>query len=270
MIVIETPMTETEIYAKTCIIDGQNLFRRSFEAYPSMTINGDQAGGIIGFLKTLKRLVEDNKLTKVIVVWEGGGSKKKRKLYTEYKKNKKPPKLNRFYGDFIPESQDNYEWQMRILINLLKHLPLYQLYVPDVEADDVIGYLCSSLQNEMKIIASSDKDFYQLLNETTMIYSFDKKTYVDKNSFFEEYKITPQNFALAKALCGDASDNIKGVPGIQFKTAIKRFPILGQETELYIQDIVDYAAANVNQSKVQAYQDVLDNIDLIKMNWKLI
>lgn len=249
-------------------IDCMNLFVRSFAAYPSMSTHGYQVGGVVGFMKTMTRILEEVRPQKVYAIWEGGGSVKRKALYPDYKAHRKPEKLNRFYGDDIPETTENKEQQIRALVALLNHTAMTQVYVQDCEADDVIGYLCKKMTSSNKVIVSSDKDFYQLLDDKTRIYSLHKKTFVTKDHVFGEFGITPQNFALAKCLCGDVSDNINGVPGIGFKTAAKRFPILSSEQELLITNIVEYAQARTSESKI--YKSVAENVPLIERNWKLV
>ena len=71
------------------IIDGLNLFMRHYAAHPAMSKNGDQVGGIVGFLTGIRRLSEKIGPSEIYVIWEGQGSAKKRHLYKEYKKSKK-------------------------------------------------------------------------------------------------------------------------------------------------------------------------------------
>ena len=99
----------------TFILDGMNLFLRSFSAYPTMSSHGYQMGGCIGFLKTMQRLCREFQPAKVYVIWEGGGSQRRRKIYPEYKLGRKPEKLNRFYGDDIPETEENKQHQLMTL-----------------------------------------------------------------------------------------------------------------------------------------------------------
>ena len=72
-----------------------------------MSSNGYQVGGCVGFLKTLQKLVRELSPTAICVAWEGGGSQRRRKLFPEYKLNKRPEKLNRFYGDDILTSMQS-------------------------------------------------------------------------------------------------------------------------------------------------------------------
>lgn len=226
-------------------------------------------GGTIGFLKTLQRLMFELQPSSVYVVWESGGSTRRRALYKEYKTNRRPSKLNRFYEDDIPDTDENRMHQVTVLLGMLKCSPVCQVYVPDCEADDVIAYLCrSTFKNDEKIIASSDKDFYQLLDEKTRAYSFHKKAYVTPADVLETFRVTSKNFALAKALCGDPSDNIPGVKGFGFKTIAKRFPVLGSDEDVILEDVFNYCRTHVDESSM--YQRVLDAADDVKRNWQLV
>ena len=78
------------------IVDGANLFLRSWAAYPTMSSHGYQMGGCMGFMKTLGRIMMEIQPVAVYVAWEGGGSQRRRRLYPEYKLGRKAQKLNRF------------------------------------------------------------------------------------------------------------------------------------------------------------------------------
>ena len=252
------------------LIDMANTFVRNYVVQPDMSSQGMQVGGIVGSLKTIRRLVSDLSPKKVVVVWEGGGSSKRRALYSEYKAHRKPSRLNRFYEDDIPDTEDNKVWQMAMLAKLIKKLPLTQVYVQDCEGDDVIAYLCrNSFRDDNKIILSNDRDFYQLLDEKTNIFSSQSKrihTMFDVEKEF--YGIKPKNFALAKALCGDASDNIKGVKGLGFKTLTKRVPIIASSEDITIDDVVDYC--NVRRQEAKVMSNICEQEKLIRLNWRLV
>lgn len=251
------------------IIDSMNLFVRSWAAYPQMSSHGYQMGGCIGFLKTLKRIVVETQPSKVVVAWEGGGSQRRRKVYPDYKLGRRPEKLNRFYGSDIPESEENRKHQLMSLLEMLKHTPVCQVYVSDCEGDDIVAFLCEGpFRNEDKIIVSSDKDMYQLLNEKTKIYSLHRKTVLSDKDVFEEYRIKTHNFALAKALCGDPGDNIPGIKGIGFKTAVSRFPMLGSDSTIILQEIIDFCHTHSRESVI--YRRVIDSLEDLKRNWKLV
>lgn len=254
---------------KVLLVDCANLFIRCFAAFPQMNVNGEQIGGCIGFLKTLRRLVADISPSEVYVIWESGGSQRRRSLLPEYKLNRKPERLNRFYGDDIPETDENRQRQMVLLLHMLKTIPVCQIYVPNCEGDDVIAYLSRGrFKDAEKVIASSDKDMYQLLDEKTIVYNFHKKTFVTHTDVFEDLRIRTYNFAIAKAICGDATDNVPGIKGVGFKTVAKRIPLLGGETEVTLDEVHAYCTSHLGEAKM--YRDVVEGKADIARNWKLV
>ena len=251
------------------IVDGQNLFIRSWAAYPQMSSHGYQMGGCIGFLKTLRRIVNELQPSMVIVAWEGGGSQRRRAIFPEYKLGRRPEKLNRFYGEDIPDSDENRKHQMIALLEMLKSVPVCQVYASDCEGDDIVAFLCTGpYRSTNKVIVSSDKDMYQLVDGMTHIYSLHKKKVVTTDDIFEEYRVRPSKFALAKALCGDPGDNVPGIKGLGFKTVAKRFPFLGTDDEIFLQDVFSYCETHSDESTV--YKRIVEQRDDVERNWKLV
>lgn len=251
------------------IVDGMNAFVRAYCAYPTMSSHGYQMGGCAGFLKSLSRIVYETQPSAVYICWEGGGSARRRSLLPGYKLNRAPGKLNRFYGDDIPDSEENRKHQLIALLDLLKSAPVCQLYASDCEGDDLIAYLaCGPLRNQHKIIVSSDKDLYQLLDDKTKIYSLHKKTFVTCQNVFEDFRVQSKHFAIAKALCGDPGDNVPGVKGVGFKTVSKLFPFLGLEEDVILQDVLDYANSHLDESRY--YKKIVDSTPDIRRNWRLV
>jgi 5'-3' exonuclease len=254
----------------TLVLDCMNIFIRCYAANPKMSAQGFHVGGVVGFLKTLRGVCNKFSPGKIVAVWEGGGSSRRRAIYPAYKKGKKPKRMNRFYEDDIPDSEKNKNFQIATLISMLKDLPICQVYVNDCECDDVIGYLCQySLKDEKKVIISSDQDYYQLLNENTQIYRLGKKETVSAGDVLDLTGVTAANYCLAKCLVGDSSDNIKGIKGAGFKSVAKRFPGLGSEKECNLSEIFE-AASGKRDEKIKLYREIADNFDIVKRNWRLI
>jgi DNA polymerase-1 len=251
------------------ICDGANIFVRAYAAFPHVSAHGYQLGGAVGFMYILGKLIRENQPCRVIIAWEGGGSTKRRSLYSEYKKHRKPEQLNRFYDDDIPDTDENRIMQLKALIGFLRCVPVCQIYTPDCEGDDVIAYASRGpYRNHVKLIVSSDKDLFQLIDDKTSIYAIHKKTYVNAENVFEQFRITPENFAMAKAICGDAGDNIPGVKGIGFKTVVKLFPRLGTQDVVSLQEVFDYC--NVHKDESRALERVLSDAALVRLNWRLV
>ena len=254
------------------IVDALNLFTRHFIAHPATGENGQHVGGIVGFLYAVTNFVEKYKAKSVIIVWEGGGSKRKRDIYKNYKQKRRPKKLNRFYEGDIPDTVENRNHQISTLISVFSNLPVVQIYVPDCEADDVIGYISRyTFKDNRKLIVSSDKDFYQLLDSKTIIYSPTWKKLVTSKEVNEKFKISPENFCLAKAVCGDPSDNIKGVKGAGFKSLSKRFPEFNHSDTFHISDLIARCDEMIREGvKLKIVENIHSSEDLLRRNWRLM
>jgi 5'-3' exonuclease len=263
------PSSSVALGPSTLLVDGLNLFMRSYAAFPAMTSNGQQAGGIVGFISSLEKIMRETLPTQVIVVWESGGSSRKRQIFPDYKMHRRPAKLNRFYEDDIPDTVENRNWQLVTLTQVLKHLPVCQVYVPDCEADDVIGYVSRYRVGERVglTIASSDRDFYQLLSDRVQIFSIGSKRLVTHQTLLSDMSISAQNFCLAKCVVGDDSDNIPGVKGAGFKTLSKRLPKFGRTEDYTIDDLLSDAQDQGGKVKVMA--EIALAGDLIRRNWRL-
>lgn len=254
--------------APVLIVDGSNAFVRAYCAYPSVSSHGYQLGGFVGFMKTLTKLVNDYAPSGVIIVWEGGGSSRRRSIYADYKMNRRPEKLNRFYADDIPDSDENRVHQTIALVKLLRCLPVWQLYAEDVEGDDVIAYLtCGPLIKRPVMIASSDKDMHQLLCDRVTQFSFHKKRVLTASDVYDEYGILAENFGIAKAVCGDSSDNIPGVSRIGFKTLVKSVSLV-RERGVIVDDVINFASSHRHES--HSCERIANAEKLIRRNWELV
>ena len=261
-------MNKPEIY-----FDGLNVFMRHFAANPSRSLNGQICGGIFGMLKNIQQLSERFNPSKVIVVWEGGGSVRRRNINPNYKLGRRPIKLNRSeYSKDVPDTLENRNWQLVSLVNILYKTPVTQIYVDDCEADDVISYLTKTKKTSaQKIIVTSDKDYYQLVNNDIKIWSPNKKVLIDEKYILEKWGITPANFCTARCFAGDQSDGLKGVKGAGFKTMIKRFPELGTCNDVSINDIILMSSNKVtNGSNLKLYSSIINQTKELHENWKLM
>jgi 5'-3' exonuclease len=183
---------------------------------------------------------------------------------------------------WIRDDVQNKLTQNKILVDALKCLPVCQIYVPDTECDDIIGYVIRSklkTVDAMKIIVSSDRDFYQLLDDPNVkIFNpADKCLHTGpiikvKVSSKEHIDIPARNYALIRTLTGDASDNIEGVPGMGFKTAVKLFPgLLDPSNDYTIQNLTEVARSHLNDKKaLKAWASIASSEEVIQRNWRLM
>ena len=249
-----------------------NIYLRSYIVDPSLSENGVPIGGFKGFLKTLQKLCREIRPDKVIVAWDcGGGSRKRKRISKDYKSGRTPVRLNRQVRNLtLREEEDNKIWQQIRLSEYLNQLPVVQYCIEDVEADDIIAYLVQNkrLREWQKIIISSDKDFYQLCDDKTIIYRPTQKEILNKYSLVEQFGIHPNNFALARAIAGDDSDNLKGIQGVGLKTISKRFSFMKEEEDYLIEDIVRHCEGV--ERPLLVHRRILENIQLVKKNYRLM
>jgi 5'-3' exonuclease len=239
-----------------------------------MDDNGNHIGGMSGFLKSLGLAIRTFKPTRCVVVFDGkGGSQRRRKVFPEYKANRKPPvRLNRAYDMTTDEQErENMKWQLVSLVEILECLPITILAMDNVEADDVIAYMTQlvTTQGGESIIYSMDKDFYQLVSSNIKLYSpVKKKTYTEE-IILEEFGIHPKHFHFYRALDGDKSDNIDGVKGVGKTSLIKYLPEIADPTrEISVEFIREKYKDQKKLPKM--VQNILSSEDIVNRNLYLM
>ena len=254
------------------IIDALNMFLRSYVISPHMDRKGNPVGGTIGFLKSLQKVARDFNADEIIVAWDGHeGSQRKRSMNKDYKGGRKPVRFNRRMIELPPDQeQANKGYQQVRLMEYLNQMPVIQLVADFTEADDIIAHVINhdKYKGWHKTIISSDKDFFQLCREDVSIYRPIQKKIMTKDSIINEFKIHPKNFALARAMAGDASDNLPGIRGAGLKTIAKRFPYLVREDEYEVSDIIRDCAMQAKKLKI--HENIQTGETLIKENYKIM
>jgi DNA polymerase-1 len=256
------------------IIDQLNLFFRSYIVNPALSTNGQPIGGLVGVIKSLQKICRETKPDKIVICWDGeGGSKKRKLMKKDYKAGRKPIRLNRDIRNLSEsEEKTNKIWQMQRVVEYLNCMPVIQLIYNGIEADDIIAQIVHmpEYKDWQKVIVSSDKDFFQLLNKNTVLYRPIQKQILNKNSIIDKFKIHPNNFALARAMAGDRSDNLEGIGGAGLKTISKRFPFLIEEESKTITDIVGYSKQQLEESNLKVYQSVVNKKNILERNYQMM
>ena len=262
------------------IVDGLNLFIRSFSVVPTVNDNGVHNGGLFGALNSLKSVITKLQPNRCVIIFDGkGGSKKRRKLYPLYKNNRKGMKnLNRTFK-WLNESQEEQSCKNQLIsfIEYLQFLPITTFAVDNIEADDAIAYLVTHIYNDKKykkIIMSSDKDYLQLVNDNVYLWSPIKKILYTPIKVEEEYELKPENIIYWRILDGDKSDNIPGVKGWGKKTVLKLFGDFFKESEKTIEkpeffNYIDYLY-NETEKKTTKIKSLFENKDILERNFKLM
>jgi DNA polymerase-1 len=221
-------------------MDGLNTFLRCFAVIRHLNPSNVPIGGLTGFLRSLSYTINLIKPTRVILVFDGqGNSTNKKYLYPEYKANRGNTRVTNWEAfDSHAEEAESITSQIVRLIEYLKCLPIDLVVIDKIEADDVIGHLAQTLDKQVWI-ASSDRDYLQLVNDRITVFSPTKKKFYNKAAILQEYGVTAQNFLTQKILLGDSGDNVPGVKGLGIKTMLKEFPELSGEDEVSLGEILD-------------------------------
>ena len=259
---------------RVLIIDALNAYLRAYIVDPSLSTNGQPIGGLKGFIKILQKLVRETKPDNIIIAWDGpDGSRKRKTMDKNYKAGRKPIRLNRAIRNLTEDEElANKMWQQKRIIEYMNEMPIIQVLIPQIEADDVISYVTQMKHYEgwQKIIVSNDRDFMQLCDEETVLWRPTVNEMLNTKRIVETTGVHPRNMALARAMAGDASDNLPGIKGAGLKTIQKRLPFLGEDKDYNIPDVLDYCVKSTKGSRVQFYNNVIDNKKLVEHNYKMM
>ena len=257
---------------RVVVIDALNMFIRNYIVNPMISTNGNPIGGAVGFINSVKKLMRETKPDQVIICWDGsGGSQKRRQTVKEYKQGRKPLRKNyKIEGMTEQSEKENMVWQQRILMEMLNEMPIMQLVLDRVEADDIIAMITQSPKYKgwQKVIVSSDKDCLQLLDGETILYRPIQKKAWTKKTVIEEYGISPENFVIARAIAGDKSDNLAGIKGAGLKTISKRLDFLCEDKMHTLDKVYDHCA-NVD-SKLKFFERIVEGWDTVETNYKVM
>ncbi len=236
--------------------------------------DGNHIGGMAGFMKSLGFAIRSFKPTRVVLVFDGkGGSQRRRKIYKDYKANRKPPtRLNRQYDMTTDEQEkENMKYQLVSLVEMVECLPVSILALDHVEADDVIAYMSELVTKNggTSIIYSTDKDFLQMVNENVKVYNPVKKKTFDVDIILETYGVHPDNFVFFRSLLGDKSDNIDGIKGAGEKTLLKYIPEFADPSVEVNLNLIEQKYADIKK-KPKVVETILDNTSIVNRNMQLM
>ena len=200
---------------KILLIDGHSILHRAFYGVPDLTNkDGLHTNAIYGFLNILFKTMDDEKPTHLAVAFDLHAPTFRHEMYKEYKGTRSP----------MP---DELREQIPVMKNLLQTMNIPIMEFAGLEADDILGTMAKKAQaNGMEaVIMSGDRDLLQIADEHIKIRipkTKGGKTEVEEyfpKDVEEKYGVTPKQFIDVKALMGDSSDNIPGVPKVGEKTA---------------------------------------------------
>ena len=232
-------------------IDFNNIFFASSYEQPLINNQGFNVNAIKGFFFKIRALRDTFSPDYIIFGSDLERSKTfRRKLYKPYKAQRK---------SHDPQIIDQMKYALQITDLLGFPIINNELY----EADDILGMISkwTSERDIDFVIVSSDRDLYQLVNETTYIYSPKSKEVVDKLYLQDNYKLAPEQWVELKMLQGDQSDNIPGIPGIGKVTALKLMQQYGSIDEIY---------NHLNQLKPGIKEKLENNKEVLPLTRELV
>ncbi|WP_069997995.1 DNA polymerase I [Cellulosilyticum sp. I15G10I2] len=202
---------------KLLLFDGHSIANRAFYGVPLLTNKqGIYTNAVFGFINMMLGIIEKEKPDFLGVTFDLSAPTFRHEFSKDYKGNRKG----------MPEE---LRTQIPLLKKALKLLDIFIIEKEGYEADDVLGTLAKAAEkDDMEVIVvSGDRDLFQITSDRIQVkIPRTKKTGTEIESFFgqtvqDTYGVTPKQFIDVKGLMGDPSDNIKGVPGVGEKTAVK-------------------------------------------------
>lgn len=211
---------------KLVVLDMDNLFWRSFFKMKDLSVMGFKTGGMFGVIRDIKAYVREYPNHTVVCVWDGRYGSKRRKEMMEKGKNDGILEEDQGYkqnreGRETDEAFIQGLEQKRRVYGAVKKTAVCCIKRKEWEADDVIATIAKLNRDGETIVVSTDEDFYQLLQFGTLIMNPKTKEIMNEERFVKRYGVASKRWIQIRALAGDNSDNIPGVPDVGMGTATK-------------------------------------------------
>lgn len=268
---------------RTLLVDSSYLLKRSFHgAKDTHTNKFGHIGGLYQFMTTIRKLIKDHMINKVILVWDGeGGGIYRHRIDKEYKANRKSKewykKIEMTAAEIRRENQkeESLLKQRKRIQAYAEELFLRQIEVDDIEADDLIADYCiEHCTDEEIFLYSNDRDFAQLLDLNITIIFPNINQPVTKSNYIMHFNHHYSNALVLKIICGDTADNIHGISGMGEDTLLKYFPELKYK-HISVREIC-MKADEINKERIvnkkkplKALENLLNGVDRLKINYKL-
>jgi len=261
-----------------CIVDGNYFVNYASHAAVAdlQGPHGEPTGALHVFLNTLWGINQKIQGS-MIVVFDGGHAAFRNKLYPDYKnRDKGKGKGKDATGIMMTEEElDKKEmienmkgFAFKTLDVLLPAMGIPSLRIPNEEADDIIYVLTKLLTKESSVYCvTSDEDFVQMVKLGASVYLYRQDEHLTANNFKSKYKFGLDGFTLYKAMKGDTSDNIGGVPGIGKVNATKIINSLSEPTLSALFDFCSGSDDKKHQAVIQHFKVIKRNIRLMDLEY---
>jgi DNA polymerase I-like protein with 3'-5' exonuclease and polymerase domains len=211
------------------LVDGNALLHRAYHATPPLTTSkGELINAVFGFTSMILKAMIDETPDFIAIAWDEKGPTFRHQAYTQYKATRGP-------------AEDGLTSQYKRVHEITNALNIPEFKLAGYEADDLIGTLAEQAKKERSlevIILTGDRDIMQTIDKNVKVL-MPKKTLLDVglygiDEFVERFGFSPKQIIDYKALAGDQSDNIPGVPGIGEVTATKLIKEFGSVEKIYL------------------------------------
>jgi DNA polymerase I len=240
---------------KLLLLDGHSLAFRAFYALPEdlSTSDGTHTNAVYGFTAMLIKLLQEERPDHIACCFDVGAPMERVAEFADYKSNRSA-------------APDNFSSQMPLIMEVLRvmNMPIFTL--EGHEADDIISFIAKYSEQEgvdVRIV-TGDRDFFQLVNDHIhVLYNrrgISDIVEMDAKAVEQRYGIPPKKYVELKALEGDASDNLPGVPGVGTKTAAKLIQRYGTAEE---------AVAHASEQTPKLAQNLAAHAEQVAINKKL-
>lgn len=257
-----------------------------------LNADGKDYGMIYQTLLQIKKQVEKKDYNFVYAMYDGYNSGQLRyDLYHEYKANRDKHytdsnqteydrKINEYCQKILANKrrkptvirgetdEESFERQRGVIYECLEELFCRNVMCENVEGDDLIAYYVNNkLPNEKIVIVSGDRDLTQLISDDVCIYVTQLKKYITPSNHIEHMGFTHENVLIKKIMCGDSSDNIKGIKGLGEKTFFSLFPRAIKE-KCSVEDIIQEARRMSDERKrnkqkpLQVTENIINGVSL--------
>jgi 5'-3' exonuclease len=266
---------------KVILVDGSwNLKRNFYYQKGVRNSNGELCGGIIGFINSLKDVINKFLPDRVVVAWDGFNAGRLRwEIYPQYKSKRKnyDQEIKMLKNEGItndPKEKERFEIlkQKFVLSRILDELFVRQMEVDLIEADDLIAEYILQNTNDEIFIYSRDGDFRQLISDKVKIINPDHFFVLDKKLYEETYKCIVENELLLKCFDGDSADEITKVGGVTREKLFEHFPRLRTEKYTYKMLVAECyeAKKDKKKSKSKIYDKIIGAEYILYRNAKLM
>ncbi|MFN2389098.1 MAG: DNA polymerase I [Actinomycetota bacterium] len=249
------PPAEAARRPKLLLLDGHSLAFRAYYALPEdlQTTDGTHTNAVYGFTAMLIKLLQDERPDHIAACFDMAGPLERTAVYADYKSNRS-------------EAPETFGPQLPLIMEVLRVMRIPTYGLAGHEADDIISFLakCSEREGVDVRIVTGDRDFFQVVNDNIhVLYNrrgISDIVEMDAAAVEARYGVPPSRYVDLKALEGDNSDNLPGVPGVGTKTAAKLIQRYGS---------AEQAVAHAAEQTPKLAQNLADHAEQVALNKKL-